>query len=99
MRLRVGRRQENGRALTEFVMTDTGAGIRPEDQARLFQAFTRADNSVRQEGTGLGLHLSQKLAELLGARISFTSEYGAGSRFTLEWAREDPPMPSLPERT
>lgn len=60
-------------------------GIRPEDQAKLFQAFQQVGQpgSRRTEGTGLGLHLSQKLAELLGGHIEFQSEFGVGSRFTL----------------
>jgi len=69
----------------EISVTDSGIGIRPEDQAKLFQAFAQVDATTRrgQEGTGLGLHLSQKLAELLGGRISVRSEYGRGSIFTL----------------
>jgi len=79
------RQDEDGSAFTEFVISDTGCGIRPEDQARLFQAFSQVDSSStrRHEGTGLGLHLSQKLAELLGAKITFHSEFGKGSIFTL----------------
>ena len=66
-------------------VSDTGMGIRAEDQVGLFEAFTQArpaDSRVR-EGTGLGLHLSQRLAELLGGLIEFTSEFGQGSQFTL----------------
>jgi protein-histidine pros-kinase len=62
---------------------DTGIGIRPEDQPKLFQAFSQVDRTRRLEGTGLGLQLSQRLAELLGGRIQFKSEYGKGSIFTL----------------
>jgi PAS domain S-box-containing protein len=81
--LELAQRQANGQKLTEFRVTDTGIGIRPEDQARLFQAFEQLDTSRRFEGTGLGLHLSQKLAHLFGGYIEFQSEYGQGSRFSL----------------
>jgi protein-histidine pros-kinase len=65
-------------------VTDTGTGIRPEDQARLFQAFTQVgEPGAMRQGTGLGLHLSQRLAELLGGELSCQSEYGKGSTFTL----------------
>jgi PAS domain S-box-containing protein len=75
---------DNGRTVVEISVVDTGIGIRPEDQVRLFQAFEQVGTASRRvhEGTGLGLHLSQKLAELLGARIILQSEYGKGSRFT-----------------
>jgi protein-histidine pros-kinase len=71
--------------LTEFSVTDTGIGILPEDQARLFEAFSRLDfpSRRRQEGTGLGLHLSQQLAGLLGGHVVCRSEHGKGSTFTL----------------
>ena len=64
---------------------DTGIGIHAEDLARLFVAFSRVEGDVnrRQEGTGLGLHLSQKLAELLGGHIDCRSEFGKGSVFVL----------------
>jgi len=70
---------------TRLSVIDTGIGIKPEDQAKLFQAFTQvsATSSLRHEGTGLGLHLSKKLAELLDSRIVFQSEYGKGSEFTV----------------
>jgi signal transduction histidine kinase len=63
---------------------DTDIGIRPEDQPKLFEAFSQLEGSLlRKEGTGLGLQLNQKLAELLGGQISFKSKYGKGSIFTL----------------
>lgn len=76
---------ENEKLATEFRITDTGIGIRPEEQERLFQAFEQLDQSSlrRYEGTGLGLYLSQKLAFLLGGSIEFQSVYGQGSIFKL----------------
>lgn len=69
----------------EIAITDTGVGIREQDQARLFGAFTQVGpgGQKRADGTGLGLHLSRKLAELLEGRIELQSETGKGSRFTL----------------
>jgi PAS domain S-box-containing protein len=73
-----------GGTQTSFIVEDTGVGIRAEDQSKLFQAFEQLGVAgVRRQGTGLGLHLSQKLAQLLGGHIGFVSEYGKGSRFTL----------------
>jgi protein-histidine pros-kinase len=87
--LELDRRLDGVQLLTEIRVADTGIGIRPEDQAELFQAFTQVGSGVRrrQEGTGLGLHLSQKLAGLIGARITVQSEYGNGSTFTLAWTQ------------
>jgi PAS domain S-box-containing protein len=73
------------RAQLEIAVSDTGIGIRAEDRAKLFRAFQQVDAQTarRFEGTGLGLHLSQKLAGLLGGQITFDSEFGKGSRFVL----------------
>jgi protein-histidine pros-kinase len=85
VRLELIERSSAGQDLVEFRVTDTGCGIRAEDQARLFRAFEQvgAAGSTRHEGTGLGLYLSQKLATLLSGRIEFESEYGSGSMFKL----------------
>jgi len=66
-------------------VSDTGKGIAESEQGQLFQAFRQLDaGSTRQfDGTGLGLHLSQKLAGLLRGRILCDSQYGVGSTFTL----------------
>lgn len=83
--IEVSRCSMNLRKSVEISIRDTGKGIRPEDQPRLFEPFTQVDISKTKirEGTGLGLHLSRKLAELLGGQIAFQSEYGKGSTFTL----------------
>ena len=71
------------RKMLEVNVADTGIGIKPDDQRKLFQAFEQVDpsNTRRFEGAGLGLYLSEKLARLLGGHITFTSEFGKGSTF------------------
>jgi len=79
------RRQDgaSGRSV-EFVVADTGIGIREDDQRRLFEPFARLNPSRESpEGTGLGLHISRKLAEVVGGRITVDSEFGKGSTFVL----------------
>jgi PAS domain S-box-containing protein len=86
VRLELHQRRENGEPYAEICVIDTGLGIRKEDQPRLFQAFMQVDSSTTRayEGTGLGLHVSQKLASMIGGRISFDSEFGKGSKFTVQ---------------
>jgi PAS domain S-box-containing protein len=83
--IRLDQRQEMGELLTDLSVVDTGVGILPEDQVRLFQAFEQlASPGMRpKEGTGLGLHLSQILAHLLDGHIAFSSKIGEGSTFTI----------------
>jgi protein-histidine pros-kinase len=73
-------------SMIRFTVVDTGLGIKEEDRVRLFTAFQQVEPSAtrRTEGTGLGLYISQKLAELIHGTLGFESEYGAGSRFVLE---------------
>jgi signal transduction histidine kinase len=74
---------------TRFTVVDTGLGIKEEDRVRLFTAFQQVEPSAtqRNEGTGLGLYISQRLAQLIHGTINFESEYGAGSKFVLELPR------------
>jgi len=66
----------------EIGVTDTGLGILQQDQDKLFEVFSQVD-STHREGSGLGLHLSRKLAQLIHGTIQFRSEAGRGSRFWL----------------
>jgi CheY-like chemotaxis protein len=73
----------------EFAVTDTGIGLAPEQQSRLFQPFTQVDmsNARRFGGTGLGLVISQRLVSLLGGEpIHVESAPGVGSRFAFRLA-------------
>jgi signal transduction histidine kinase/CheY-like chemotaxis protein len=69
-----------------FSVSDTGIGIAAADQERIFHEFAQVENAAqrRTKGTGLGLPLSRKLAELLGGTLTVTSELGVGSTFTLK---------------
>jgi two-component system sensor histidine kinase EvgS len=64
-----------------FRITDTGIGVTPEQQARLFQPFSQAEGSTTRRfgGTGLGLVISRRLAELMGAQVEMESTPGAGT--------------------
>jgi len=73
----------------EISVTDTGIGLAPQDQPRIFEEFRQAgsDNTKKIEGTGLGLTLAKKFVELHGGRIWVTSELGKGSTFTFTLPR------------
>ena len=79
------RRVANGRDWIELAVADTGIGMTPEQQAKLFEEFTQADATTAQRfgGTGLGLALSRKLARMMGGDVTVTSELGKGSVFTV----------------
>jgi PAS domain S-box-containing protein len=66
-------------------LTDTGIGIAPVDQDRIFNDFQQLDNSPTRPygGTGLGLSICRRLAQMLGGRITMQSQVGKGSTFTL----------------
>ncbi|HWN48081.1 MAG TPA: ATP-binding protein, partial [Steroidobacteraceae bacterium] len=71
-------------AILEFSVTDTGVGVAPEEQKRIFEAFEQADGSVTRKfgGTGLGLAISRQFVELMHGTMGLTSEPGRGSRFS-----------------
>lgn len=71
--------------LLHIAVQDTGKGIREQEKEMLFQAFQRVDETKNRniEGTGLGLHITQELVQLMGGRIEVESIYGKGSTFTV----------------
>jgi len=66
------------------MIKDEGIGIPDEDQRHLFDRFFRASNVINIQGTGLGLNIVKRYLDLLNGSISFTSEYGKGSTFTIQ---------------
>jgi len=76
--------QRNGRMMT-FSVTDSGIGMTPDQQGKLFQIFTQADTSISKKygGTGLGLVLCRRFCQLMGGDVTVVSEYGRGSTFTV----------------
>jgi len=100
----------DGKPFVVFRVADTGIGITPEQQARLFQAFMQADASTSRRfgGTGLGLVISQRLAQMMGGSITVESAAGRGSVFSVRLPRDadvlkgppvDPPPPVPSART
>jgi len=74
-----------GDGMVRFTVSDTGIGIAPADQARIFEDFIQLDGPIqrRVRGTGLGLPLTRKLATLLGGRVELESTLGVGSIFSV----------------
>jgi signal transduction histidine kinase len=89
VRVTLAQRPGEGQNIIEFSVADSGAGIREEDQAKLFQAFSQLDSTSTRhaEGAGLGLYLCQNLANLIGGSLFFKSDFGRGSTFTLALSR------------
>ncbi|MBB4799491.1 signal transduction histidine kinase/CheY-like chemotaxis protein [Brevundimonas bullata] len=93
-----GRRISERRVGFDFSVADSGSGISREDLDRLFQPFTQVDNSSTRRfgGTGLGLTIARRMAQIMGGDITVTSRLGEGSTFTLsiegevvEWSRAE----------
>lgn len=93
------------------LVTDTGIGIAPEQQAKLFRPFSQADSSVARKygGTGLGLYLVSQLATRMGGQVTLESECGRGSRFEVAipaplppqaaWFEQAPAVAAAPDAT
>src|SRR5260221_14657697 len=79
------KRVVDSRNWIEIAVADTGIGMTPEQQAKLFEEFTQADSSTARQygGTGLGLAITRKLARMMGGDVTVTSEPGKGSVFTV----------------
>ena len=90
--LDVKARTEGEVEFVDFAVIDTGAGMSPEGVAKVFEEYTQAERSTSANygGTGLGLPISKKFAEMMGGDVIVTSEEGVGSVFTMSVPRECP---------
>ena len=88
--------EEGGRRAVEIAVRDTGIGIAPEAQGRVFASFEQADGSTTRRfgGTGLGLAISRRLAEALGGEIRLRSAPGEGATFTVALRPRAAPRPA-----
>lgn len=95
--------QESGSCILRFIVSDNGIGLSKEEQARLFQSFEQADNSISRKygGSGLGLAITRNIVEMMGGKVWIESEPGHGSEFIFtiragipcDVVEEDAPLP------
>ena len=93
---------ENKQVRLRIAVSDTGYGIKPEDQKKLFNTFVQVDMNMHRsiEGTGLGLAITKRLCNAMGGDITVESEYGKGSTFTViipQGIGSDEPFAEVPE--
>ncbi len=89
--------EEDSKIKLRFSIQDTGMGISPADQARIFEPFTQADTSSTRcfDGTGLGLTICRRIIHLMGGEIDVESSLGQGSTFCFTVALEQPKRPHV----
>lgn len=80
-------------------ISDTGIGLTPEQSARVFERFYRADTSGQFSGTGLGMSIVKEIVEFHGGRVSLESQYGVGTSVTLWLKMHDPDQSINPHTT
>jgi signal transduction histidine kinase len=85
-----------GNNTISFYIKDTGIGIVPEAQTKIFERFNQVENDADRsyEGLGIGLTIARMLTELLNGKLHFTSEPGKGTTFYLDLPVNNPPVPS-----
>ncbi len=100
VRVQLLEQHDQHQSLIRFSVKDTGIGISPAAQARLFEAFTQADSSTTRQfgGTGLGLTISKKIVELMQGQLQVTSTEGKGSQFffDIRLTKTDCPVTQAP---
>ena len=101
--LSVKAKKQDGDAILHFRVSDTGIGIKEEDQEKLFELYARLDEERNRhiEGTGLGMNISVQLLSLMGSKLSVKSVYGEGSTFFFDLAQpiaSDVPVGKLEDR-
>ena len=97
--------EENNVCTIQFDVKDSGIGISPEQQARLFQSFSQAETSTSRKfgGTGLGLSISKRIIEMMNGKVWIESELGKGATFSfivqlLRSAKEKQDLPEQSEK-